>query len=140
MQTTSDSYKHRTENSALTERSKTQRKKTTLDGAYTFASSDNLASQFVDIYLDLRNVNPSETYRLYLNFSFLDSNAKKIVVRFIQILSEISKRDSFPTLVLKYFYCWNDDDMEEYGQILSEVSGENFSLVQIDDSNNLTVG
>ena len=91
-----------------------------VSGAFTFISQDKLVSQLIDVYFEMKQLRPNQTYRLYLHFDFLDSKAKKLLFRFLSILDSASNKDSMPTLKIHFLYQWEDEDMEELGSLLAE--------------------
>lgn len=106
--------------------------KNSIEGAYTFISTDKLASQFVDVYLEMKNMEPSKTYRLYLSFKFLDSNASRILFRFLSILDACTSKPGFPRLKVTFLYDWKDEFIEELGLILADQFADSLNLKQIE--------
>lgn len=110
----------------------TQKHEAIVEGAYTFVSADDLASQFVDIYLEMKQMDASSNYRLYLSFNFLDSKATLLLFRFLRILNNCSLRPDFPKLKVTYLYDWKDEDIEELGIFLADQFADSVHLKQID--------
>jgi hypothetical protein len=109
-------------------------KKMHISGAYTFISQDELASQLVDVYYEMKQLYSDQLYRLYVHFDFLDSKAKKVLLRFLSILDSASKKESMPTLRIHYLYSWDDEDMEELGLILADSLTDSVRICQVDSS------
>lgn len=105
-----------------------------ISGAYTFISQDELASQLVDVYYEMKQLHSDQFYRLYVHFDFLDSKAKKLLLRFLSILDSASKKESMPTLRIHYLYSWDDEDMEELGLILADSLTDSVRICQVDSS------
>ncbi len=103
-----------------------------IEGAYTFISMDDLASQFVDVYLNMRQMDENSTYRLCLSINFLDSNATRILFRFLRILNACSAKPGFPQLKITFLYDWKDEHMEDLGLFLAEQLAGSLNLQQID--------
>lgn len=109
-------------------------KKRHISGAYTFISQDELASQLIDVYYEMKQLHSDQLYRLYVHFDFLDSKAKKLLLRFLSILDSASKKESMPTLRIHYLYSWDDEDMEELGLILADSLTDSVRICQVDSS------
>ena len=113
--------------------SKNPRKKY-INGAFTFISQDALASQLIDVYYEMKQLPADSTYRLYIQFDFLDSKAKKLIFRMLTILNSVSKKNSFPRLKIHYLYQWEDEDMEELGLLMAEHLVDSVHLCQVDNN------
>lgn len=110
-------------------------KKMHVSGAFTFVSQDELVSQLIEVYFEMKQLGPNEVYRLYVHFDFLDSKAKKLLFRFLSILDSASKKQNMPSLKVHYLYHWEDEEMEELGIILAEhLSTDTVHLCQVDQS------
>ena len=103
-----------------------------IEGAYTFISMDDLASQLVEVYFDMKQLDESNTYRLYLSINFLDSNATRMLFRFLRILNACSAKPGFPKLKVTYLYDWKDEHMEDLGLFLAEQFADSLNLQQIE--------
>lgn len=104
-----------------------------ISGAYSFVSQDELASQLIDVYFEMKQLPPKSVYRLYVHFDFLDSKAKRLLFRLLTILDTASKKATMPSLRIHFLYHWEDEDMEELGLILSEHLAEDaVHLCQVD--------
>jgi hypothetical protein len=104
-----------------------------ISGAFSFISQDNLASQLIDVYFEMKQLPPESVYRLYVHFDFLDSKAKKLIFRFLTILDAASKKASMPSLRIHFLYNWENDDMQELGYILAEhLSADTVHVCQVD--------
>ena len=106
--------------------------KSSISGAYTFISMDDLATQFVDVYLGMRQMDENSTYRLSICINFIDSNATRILFRFLRILNACSAKPGFPKLKVTYLYDWKDEYMEDLGLFLAEEFADSMNLQQIE--------
>jgi hypothetical protein len=105
-----------------------------VSGAFTFISQDALASQLIDVYYEMKELQADSTYRLYIHFDFLDSKATKLLFRLLTILDSASKKKSMPSLKIHFLYNWEDEDMEELGLILAEHLTDSVHLCQVDNN------
>ena len=106
-----------------------------VSGVFTFISLDELTSQLVEVYFEMKELRSDQVYKLYLHFDFLDSKAKKLLFRFLSILDSVSNKESMPSLQVHYHYEWGDEDMVELGSLLTEhLSPNRVHLCQVDPS------
>lgn len=107
-------------------------KKSLINGGYTFASERALTDQLVDAYCEYVEMNPEDTFHLYLQFHFLDTQSQLKVYRFCRLVLDLSEKESRANVKITFLYDWKDSSMEEFGIFLEEVGCSKVKLYQVD--------
>lgn len=103
-----------------------------LSGGYLFSGIDTLAENLLNIYVAALVANEDETVTITCDFNFLDVRVKKVMARFFRAYSKLHERTNRCSFRVIWTYDYQDDDMEEFGEILEELTDIPFEYVQVD--------
>ncbi len=103
-----------------------------ISGGYLFSGMDTLAENLVDIYVAAVTTNQDKTVTLDFDIKFLDTESKRLMARFFRAFSTLHERSNKCSIRVIWTYDYQDEDMEEFGEILEELTDIPFEFIQVD--------
>lgn len=103
-----------------------------LSGGHLFSGIEPLVENLTNIYVAALAANEDETVTITCDFNFLDVRVKKVIARFFRAYSKLHERTNRCSFRVIWTYDYQDDDMEEFGEILEELTDIPFEYVQVD--------
>lgn len=117
---------------------KTSEKAIRIDGAYVSDDSVNLLSdKLVNLYMAVQNLRPDQELTVVFEFDFLSARARSVLARFFKGLSKWCMSHGLHRLTIEWRYHFEDEDLEEFGEILDAMTDLQFHHVQTEDESNL---
>jgi hypothetical protein len=109
-----------------------------INGAVTTDRSlDLLADKFVNAYAGMQAMNPGDKLLLVFEFDFLSAVSRILVARFLKGFATHCKSHLKFGVEIEWRYDYEDEDMEEFGEMLSAFIDLNFHFVQTDSDSHL---
>lgn len=111
---------------------------TRIDGAYvTDASVDLLSDKLVNLYLFVQHLRPDQELTIVMDFHFLSARSRSVLARFFKGLSKWCTRHRLHRITIEWRYHFEDEDLEEFGEILEAMTDLRFHFVQTEAEHSL---
>jgi hypothetical protein len=106
-------------------------KSMTIEGVYlTFKSLDLLADKLVDMYCSVQMSIPNTILRVEFELPLLDSRGKIMLIQFMKALDTINAKTNTGNVEIDWRYQYEDEDMEELGELIEELTSLNVHMIQ----------
>ena len=105
-----------------------------LKGAFVCTSLREVSDIMCDYYCDLAEMKHQVATTLVCDLLFIDTRVKMLLVKYFKAISKLESRNYTPSSQIIWRYDFNDEDIEEFGEILEELTGLSFVFVEVDRS------
>lgn len=103
-----------------------------LEGGYLFTSMEKVSDIMLDIYSIAMKLDSKETVTIECNFSFVDVRVKRLLLKFFKGFGKLHAQDAKCSIHIIWKYDFEDEDIEEFGEILVELANLPIHSIQID--------
>lgn len=109
-----------------------------INGAVTTDRSvDLLADKLVNAYALMQGMKSDDKLLLVFEFDFLSAVSRSVVARFLKGFATHCKNKSKFGVEIEWRYDYENEDMEEFGEMLNTFIDLNFHFVQTDSDSHL---
>lgn len=102
-----------------------------IDGFYiTDDSVDLLSDKLVALYAGLQSIRQGQAYAIVLEFQFLSTHARSVLAQMMMGVSTWCRKQELHQVYVEWRYDYMDEYMEEFGELLEEITELSFHFVQ----------
>ena len=105
-----------------------------LKGGFFFTSLREVSDIMCDYYCDLAEMKNQGSTTLTCDLLFIDTRVKMLLVKYFKAISKLESRNYPQSAQIIWRYDYEDEDIEEFGEILEQMTELSFVFVQIDRS------
>lgn len=106
-------------------------KSMTIEGVYlTFKSLDLLADKLVDMYCSVQMSTLGTHLRVEFELPILGTRGKRLLMQFMKALDKINAKPNTGNVEIDWKYQYEDEDMEELGELIEELTSLNVHMIQ----------
>lgn len=107
-----------------------------IDGKYASDSKiDLLADRLANLYIYIQNRTPNTDLNIVFELDFMSAHARLLVARGLKAIAKLCSARYDSGITIEWRYDYKDEDMEEFGEILSELICLPFHFVQTETYN-----
>ncbi|MCF8278703.1 MAG: DUF1987 domain-containing protein [Flavobacteriales bacterium] len=102
-----------------------------IEGVYlAFNSLDVLADKLLDVYYSAQMSAPGVLLIVEFELPILDTRGKRMLMRFLKALNTINSRSNTGIIMIEWRYQFEDEDMEEFGELIEESTSLEIHMIQ----------
>ncbi len=103
----------------------------TIEGVYlAFKTLDLLADKLVDMYCSVQMSTPGTHLRVEFELPILGTRGKRLLMQFMKALDKINAKPNTGNVEIDWRYQYEDEDMEELGELIEELTSLNVHMIQ----------